>query len=412
MMRLQTLTLLAIAGCKFPELPALVDATSDSGTSADAPSIDSSLLDAPVDGPPRGPLFGNNQQADLVIGQSDFSSITDRGFTASSVLAAFVLAGDGSKLWVGDGSSHKRVLGFSPIPTTSDPAASSVLGRPSLTDSSTIGSPSASNLGQVGGIAVAPNALVVSDVTRNRVLIWRPAPTVNGESADTVLGQTDFASSVTGATAERLSDPHGVWTDGTRLVVADSGNHRVLIWLTFPQTNGQLADLVLGQPAFGVGTAPGAPSAANLFFPTDVYSDGQALYVSDQGHHRVLVWNTFPTSNAVPADVVVGQPLMTTGTQGTGPARLYSPSGLLVADGALLVADVQNDRVVAFDPVPTSNGASAAYVLGQVDPMATDFNQPASQTSLEPTGLVRVGDKLFVADGYHNRVVRFSLSLN
>ena len=39
-------------------------------------------------------------------------------------------------------------------------------------------------------------------------------------------------------TADHMYAPRGVWTDGTRVVVADSGNHRVLIWHTFPDRDG------------------------------------------------------------------------------------------------------------------------------------------------------------------------------
>ena len=43
-------------------------------------------------------------------------------------------------------------------------------------------------------------------------------------------------------------------TNSTRLLVADTNNSRVLVWLTFPTTNGQAADFVLGQPDFTTGT--------------------------------------------------------------------------------------------------------------------------------------------------------------
>ena len=39
------------------------------------------------------------------------------------------------------------------------------------------------------------------------------------------------------------------WTDGQRIVVADSGNHRVMIWHVSRRRRGT-ADVVLGQPDF------------------------------------------------------------------------------------------------------------------------------------------------------------------
>ena len=63
-----------------------------------------------------------------------------------------------------------------------------------------------------------------------------------------VLGQNSFTNCIAndddqdGAddgvpTARTLASPTGVWSDGTRLVVADKSNNRVLIWNSFPTTN-------------------------------------------------------------------------------------------------------------------------------------------------------------------------------
>ncbi len=113
-----------------------------------------------------------------------------------------------------------------------------------------------------------------------------------------------------------MRGPQGVWVQGTRLFVADTQNHRVLIWNSIPTSNNQPADVVLGEPNFN--TAPPATvsdlpaTATNLFSPVSVTSDGQRVYVTDLGHHRVLIWNSMPTQNGQAADVVVGQPTMTT----------------------------------------------------------------------------------------------------
>ena len=51
-------------------------------------------------------------------------------------------------------------------------------------------------------------------------------------------------------TASQMYAPRGVWTDGERVVVADTGNHRVLIWHSMPSADGAPADVVIGQPDF------------------------------------------------------------------------------------------------------------------------------------------------------------------
>jgi hypothetical protein len=62
-----------------------------------------------------------------------------------------------------------------------------------------------------------------------------------------------------------------------RVVVVDNANSRVLIWNSMPTSNGQPANLVLGRPAFGIGqeTPPAnPPSSASMSFPANVWSNG------------------------------------------------------------------------------------------------------------------------------------------
>ena len=46
--------------------------------------------------------------------------------------------------------------------------------------------------------------------------------------------------------------------------------------------------------------------------PTQIASDGNVMAVSDTDNNRVLIWKQIPTSNQQPADVVLGQPDFTT----------------------------------------------------------------------------------------------------
>ena len=92
-------------------------------------------------------------------------------------------------------------------------------------------------------------------------------------------------------------------------------NNRVLIWNTFPTTNGQAADVVLG-PA-GLHLPDRRPTTSSrMSSPTGVSSTGKQLFVADTSNSRVLVWNTCPTANGQPADVVLGQPDFTSRNRG------------------------------------------------------------------------------------------------
>ena len=198
------------------------------------------------------------------------------------------------------------------------------------------------------------------------MLIWNTLPTTNGVPADVVLGQPTFTQSQANRggvvpAANTLSNPFGVWTDGTRVAVADKGNNRVLLWSTFPTANGQPADLVLGQPSFATATPTGG--ATGLRQPSDVDGGAGVLLVVDGDNHRLLLWNAYPLVSGAPADVVVGQGDFARVApddadqdglaDGTASARtLDGFGGFLFARASgtrLWVGDFRNHRVLLFD---------------------------------------------------------------
>ena len=163
-------------------------------------------------------------------------------------------------------------------------------------------------------IATDGKILVVADSDNNRILIWKSIPTQNGQPADIVLGQKDFTTvKVPTVDAQSFRAPQGVWIQGTRLFVADTGNNRVMVWNNIPTSNNVAADYVLGVPNFTTAPQPDltkntVPAAANnMASPVSVTSDGTRLFVTDLGNNRVLIWNTIPTTTQSPADIAIGQ---------------------------------------------------------------------------------------------------------
>ncbi len=318
------------------------------------------------------------------------------------------------------------------------------------------------------GVATDGKILVLADTDNNRVLIWKTIPTAIHQPADLVLGQPDFTTvQPIALNSKQFRGPEGVWVQGTQLFVADTQNHRVMIWNSIPTSNNQAADLVLGEPNFT--TAPPSttsdlpPTASNLFSPVSVTSDGQRLFVTDLGHHRVLIWNSIPTQNGQAADVVVGQPNMTTegdnnyggtckvqstdsdgypvfasgcqtfcaatGTDSdsnpTYPVRcgytLSYPRFALSDGHRLFIADGGNDRVLLYNSIPGSNGTKADIYLGQPDEFTdqvsnnTNTFRPdaniqlsAPNTVQTPLALAWDGTNLYVADPFDDRVVVFT----
>lgn len=136
----------------------------------------------------------------------------------------------------------------------------------------------------------------------------------NNMPASVIVGQANATeNTITVSPSNFAGQIRGLIVDSAgRLIVSDRYNHRVLIWNSVPTTNGKAADIVLGQPDFTSNTLNnGGRSAQSLSHPTGVYSDGQKLFVYDAGNSRILIWNTFPTVNQQAANLVVGQSDMT-----------------------------------------------------------------------------------------------------
>jgi hypothetical protein len=316
----------------------------------------------------------NNDFADFVLGQPDFTTNTD-GLSATQYGGPQTVAFDGGKMFLID-FDNQRALIWNSIPTAGGAAADVVIGQADFTSNAT--SCSNSGLNDPETLWAVAGKLIVTDSSNNRVLIWNTVPTANNAPADIVLGQQSFSNCAANdsnddgasdtATASTLSYPAGVWSDGTRLVVLDADNNRVLIWNSFPISDFAPADLVLGQSNFSNVTenddnqdgVADTPSARTLFAPFDgVYSNGEQLFITDIDNHRVLIWNSFPTSNFAPADVVLGQSAFSNvtandddqnGVTDAASARtLNAPAGILQVGNQLIVADQLNNRYLIYN---------------------------------------------------------------
>ena len=252
------------------------------------------------------------------------------------------------------------MLIWNTLPKTDQAGAEVVVGEPDF--ATTTGGCGPATLMVPEGAFVYGNKLIIGDTGNDRVLIYNSIPTSPGASPDLVLGQDSLTtcaadddaqtgSSTTTPTARTLRGPIGVWTEGTRLVVADGGNGRVLIWDTFPDHDFQPADVVVGQAnRTSANTSSVSDSTMNEAYY--VASNGTQLFASDSGNNRVLVWDAFPTQNGAPATTVLGQQDFTShaGVFPPTASTLANPSGLLLTGNELLVADTSTSRVVVFRP--------------------------------------------------------------
>jgi hypothetical protein len=330
----------------------------------------------------------------------------------------------GSRLFVADAGNH-RVVAWD-VTATPGPGAGAtlVLGQPSFVASG-FDQSVAGGSPKPHGLALSRGDIFIVERARNRVLV-QELPLVSGKSPAAILGEPDASLSVPNAggppSAETLSSPQGIHVDDDHIVIADTGNHRVIIR---PRDPNAPASLVLGQASF-TENAPNrgaSATAATLRAPQAVVVDGPRLVVADTGNHRVLVWRAFPTTNGQPADIVLGQADFAgdQSNRGAGVATattLAVPAGVLFAAGRLFVADLGNNRVVSFDDVGNGNGrnggngAPASIVLGQPDftsrTATVDINDRTRLAG--PTALASDGTNLFVGDHDAQRVVTWELA--
>ena len=410
--------------------------------------------------------FFNGQAARMLIGQKTFTA-QQPGTTADTLGGVGGLAFVNNTLFVADSNRvgslplNHRVLIYRNIDQVTLPVnalvpqvnrcpacrgvANTVLGQTDFTKNELRAVASASALRSPTAVASDGTRLAVADSDNNRVLLWNSIPNNNNQAADIVLGQENFTTVIAprGIPGQRMRGPQGVWIQGQRLFVADSGHSRVLIWNSIPTRSFQPADIVLGQPDFNTNIeldlARSAidPKADNMVNPVSVTSDGQRMYVADLGQNRVLIWNTIPSRNAQAADLVLGQKDFTTASAnnspkvcaasgiGAGGKEAFPPTCLAsmdfpryaLSDGRrLFIADGGNDRVLVYNSLPLANGQPADLVLGQAagdSNRSSDSAYPNLRSSANllrtPMSLAWDGTNLFVSDTYNRRIAVFSL---
>lgn len=301
-----------------------------------------------------------NEPADLVLGQSDMASgECNRGQNMPSANTLCYPGGvfsDGVKLFVTD-YSNGRVLIWNSFPTENGQPADVVLGKSDFNSDTSLEVTDKDFLGP-WHVSVSANKLIVTDYDNHRVLIWDSIPHDNYTSANIVVGQPDFASYAAARnppTASGMYHPYEAISDGTHLIVTDEGNQRVLIWNQIPTQNGQSADAVLGQSDFSSSLSPTTATESSLKSPKSVYIHRNKLYILDSGFRRVLVWNQIPTQNGQPAHLVYGQTSMTSvdpvPTQFDERHLNTYAEGLFVDDNMIVIGDPTNFRILILDPL-------------------------------------------------------------
>ncbi|MCW2960991.1 MAG: putative haloacid dehalogenase-like hydrolase family protein [Thermoleophilia bacterium] len=366
----------------------------------------------------QGANFTAGQNATLHLGGPDWTRIRagtrgDRAFGRPTSVTS-----DGTRVYATD-ELGSRVAQWNAFPTANGPVFDAVHLKPSGAEQ--LFNPTlrcASNgASRPSDVIVAGGRMAVADNGNTRVLLWNTAPTAPDTPPDIVLGQPNMTSCAWPAAgtddATTMFQPAGVWTNGTKVVVADAGSNRVLVWNTWPTSNQQPADLVLGQPT-ATSTASGA-GTTGLNTPTGVYGDaaGTKLVIADTDNNRVVGYNTWPTATGQAFDRVFGQPDLTTTTSGCTQAKMNDPRGIWTDGTKTVIADKTNHRVLFWDAWPASAvGTNANHVLGQSSWTACGGNRSqaavGADTLFTPADVWSNGTRVLVTDTGNQRVLSWA----
>lgn len=230
------------------------------------------------------------------------------------------------------------------------------------------------------GIDVDSGGLVYVALTgNNQVARLKPSggtfafdPLFNGTGK---IGRTDGVAS---ATTGEFNQPYdvAVSSDGQHVYVSDTGNHRIQKF-----TSAGVFETVIGEPGNQVGQF-NAPKGIS-------YSSDGNIYVADAGNNRIAVINDDNASAAF-------------GQQGTGPLQFQNPVNVSADSSGIYVADLGNNRIVAIKrPVRFSNEYTSAWTSGGAIVLSGALSVAAAGTLLE--------DRIYIADTGNNQIQKFLL---
>jgi len=331
------------------------------------------------------------------------------------------LAGPEGPLFVCD-TGHHRLLIWSRTPQADDAPADVLIGQPDFSREgrNAKGEVGATTLNVPTGVAAVDGVLAVADAWNHRVLIWHGYPEASNRPADVVLGQADFSGGQanrggTAAGPDTLNWCYGVAIVEGRLVVADTGNRRVMVWHGIPRRNGQGADLVLGQQDFITRDDNGGEDtgAAGMRWPHGIAMVDGVILISDAGNNRVMAWRGWPNANGAPCDFVLGQASVAANDHNRAAyhptaGAMNMPYGLSVLGSRLIVADTANSRLVGYDIGALANGAVATTLVAQksfADKGDNRWKAAARDSLCWPYAADACEGTLVIADTGNNRVL-------
>lgn len=193
----------------------------------------------------NGPPSRSGQPADLVLGQSGFNRRDENGGgepDARSLRWPHALTVWRHRLCIAD-AGNNRVMVWDQMPAQSNAPCDHLFGQSRFSEVDHNQSrywPDADALNMPYGLSARGDWLLVADTANSRLLGWHIDDCATGASARALSGQPDFGAKGDNRwgmpARDSLCWPYGIGAaaDG-RVVIADSGNNRVLLWNAAPE---------------------------------------------------------------------------------------------------------------------------------------------------------------------------------
>lgn len=241
----------------------------------------------------------HGQAADVVLGQPHFESNEpnvagiSQPPSAQSLYWCYGVFSDGKHLWIAD-TGNRRVLFYEQIPTENYAPADAVIGQPDFNsrdyDPQNALWPYSVKVSKSG-------VLAITDTQYYRILLWNDWRTAPQQAANCLIGQKDFDSNGQNQFLPRPEAHTLSWCYDTcfyqeGIIIADTGNSRLLYFEEIPSSDGVPAQKVWGKPDFrtsseNVNTQLGTENT--LYWSFAIAAEDDVLAIADTGNHRLLL---------------------------------------------------------------------------------------------------------------------------
>lgn len=254
--------------------------------------------------------------------------------------------------------------------------------------------PAPGSLAYPGKVICSDSRIIVADTGHHQVVV---CDADGRERARMGSGRPGMKDGDAGSAS--FHHPNGLALDGDRLFVADTGNHA----LREVDLGAGSVRTIAGTGERGRGIAAGGPArTVPLRSPWDLAWDSSRLYVAMAGTHQI--WVCDPDGESISVFAGTGAERRMDGPAEA--AALAQPSGLALLGESLYVADSEISSVRAIDDlnarpvVRTVCGSGDLFGFGDRD------GRGEEALLQHPIGIAAGDGMLFVADTFNHKIRR------